>query len=209
MISPQCPEFEGAKIEGRGIMMPGYHQIPKFSARWYLLYLFPVLILSIWQPALVCGQKAFDEQSSGVSFPQRKAVHLYFADTQMRFLTAEQRELVCALDDVSLGRCILTALIEGPRRRETKVIPSGTELNAFYVTEEGTAYVDFNDVLSRNHPGGTRSELLTIFAIVNSLTLNLAKVNRVQILIDGRQQETLAGHVAISDYFKANILLIR
>ncbi len=181
----------------------------KFFLRWCLPYFLSMLILSVWQPLSALGQKDFDEKKNGANLPQRKTVHLYFADGQMHFLTAEQRELVCAPDDVSLGRCILTALIEGPRREDGKIIPKGAELNAFYLTEEGTAYVDFNDALSRNHPGGVRSELLTIFAIVNSLALNLSRVNRVQILIDGREQETLAGHVALSDHFKANILLIR
>ena len=39
------------------------------------------------------------------------------------------------------------------------------------------------------------AELFTIYAIVNALTVNLPAVTRVQILIDGKEVDTLAGHV--------------
>ena len=34
-----------------------------------------------------------------------------------------------------------------------------------------------------------------MFAIVNALTANLADVTSVQILIDGKEVDTLAGHI--------------
>jgi hypothetical protein len=36
---------------------------------------------------------------------------------------------------------------------------------------------------------------LTVYALVNAVTANLPTIQRVQILIDGRQAETLAGHI--------------
>lgn len=181
----------------------------KYISLKHLFCLVLAMILLGWSQPLAYGQKG--DRNSGINsvLKKRKAVHLYFSDRHMRFLTAEKRELFCDVDDVSLGKCILTTLVEGPQRNLVNTLPKGTELKAFFITDDGTAYVEFNDLISRNHPGGVRSELLTVFAVVNSLTLNLSKVNRVQILIDGRQRETLAGHIAISDPFKANILLIR
>ncbi len=169
-----------------------------------------MVALTGWTKTLAFGQQRDQtDQTTALAKSKRNSVHLYFSDRQMRFLSAEKRELVCASDDVALGRCILEALIQGPQKGLIKTLPPHTELRAFYLTGDGTAYADFNDALSRNHPGGVRSELFTIFAIVNSLTLNLSNINRVQILIDGRQSETLSGHVSIADPIKANILLIR
>jgi hypothetical protein len=37
--------------------------------------------------------------------------------------------------------------------------------------------------------------MLTVHALVNAVTANLPAVMRVQILIDGREVDTLAGHV--------------
>ena len=170
---------------------------------------FGLLIGTGWTQPMALGQGA--DSNHGVSFAisQRRTVHLYFSDRQMQYLLAEKRELLCDGDDLSLGQCILSALIEGPESRLVGTIPKGTELKAFFITDDGTAIADFSDAVSRNHPGGVRSELFTVYAIVNSLTLNLSNVNRVQILIDGHMQETLAGHIDLSDPFKANILLIR
>jgi spore germination protein GerM len=173
-------------------------------------YLFYVLLMVMgWSPPTAMGQRADLNDDTKSTLSQRRTVHLYFSDRQMRFLLAEKRELLCDVDDLSLGQCILSALIEGPKSRLVSTLPKGTELKAFFITDDGTAVVDFNDAISRNHPGGVHSELFTVYAIVNSLTLNLSNVNRVQILIDGHTQETLAGHSTLSDPFKANILLIR
>ena len=45
------------------------------------------------------------------------------------------------------------------------------------------------------HPGGSLNELLTVYAIVNAVTANLPAVQRVQILVDGKEADTIAGHV--------------
>ena len=49
--------------------------------------------------------------------------------------------------------------------------------------------------VSTRHSGGALDELLTIYTIVDALTVNLPAITRVQILIDGKEVETLAGHV--------------
>ena len=61
--------------------------------------------------------------------------------------------------------------------------------------EGGAAYVDFTAALRANHPGGSLNEILTVYAIVSSLTANLPAITAVQILIDGHEADTLAGHV--------------
>src|SRR5262249_55662475 len=74
-------------------------------------------------------------------------------------------------------------------------VPAATRLRAIFVTERGEAYVDFSRELTSGHTGGSTDELLTIYALVNVLTTNLPAVKSVQILVDGKQIETLAGHV--------------
>src|SRR5436190_491727 len=44
-------------------------------------------------------------------------------------------------------------------------------------------------------PAGSLDEILTVYTIVNALTVNLPAITRVQILIDGKEVDTLAGHV--------------
>ena len=59
------------------------------------------------------------------------------------------------------------------------------------------------------HPGGIKSELLTIYSIANSLILNVPEVEAVKILVNGNETATLAGHIDLQVPLKANMLLIR
>jgi hypothetical protein len=49
--------------------------------------------------------------------------------------------------------------------------------------------------VSTAHPGGALDELLTVYSVVNAVTTNLPAVRAVQILVDGHEVDTLAGHV--------------
>ena len=89
------------------------------------------------------------------------------------------------------------------------VIPSGTTVRGFYITDRQDAFVDFSSRLVTGHPGGSTTELLTVNAIVNAVTANLPSVQRVQILIDGKEVDTLAGHVDLRRPLERDTSLIR
>ena len=61
----------------------------------------------------------------------------------------------------------------------------------------GEAYVDLSRELTRAHPGGSLNELLTIYTLVDALTVNLPAISSVQLLVDGKEVDTLAGHVDV------------
>lgn len=77
------------------------------------------------------------------------------------------------------------------------IIPRGTRLLGVRI-EGSTAYLNINAAISFNHPGGTSTEMQTIYSIVNSITLNYPAIKRVQLLIEGKRKKTLAGHIDIS-----------
>ena len=146
----------------------------------------------------------------GMSAPTQKSpVHLYFASRNSYFLMAEQRVVLHPDDPVGLADTIVNALIKGPQKGLLKTIPADTRLKALYITPDGTCYVDLSEAVRNNHPGGSKSELLTIYSMVNSLVLNVPEIERVQILIEGNQAPTLAGHIDLQLPVKADMLLIR
>src|SRR5206468_4350672 len=49
--------------------------------------------------------------------------------------------------------------------------------------------------------GGSRAELQTIFAVVDTLALNIPEIARTGILVDGEPRETLAGHISLGHPF--------
>ena len=136
-------------------------------------------------------------------------LHLYFADQEDAYLTAEDRVVARPADTKALGTIIVKALLDGPRKALTRTIPEGTSLRAFHLVGNGTAYVDLSKELRENHIGGARSELMTVYSLVNSIVLNLTEVDAVKILIDGQEETTLAGHIDLRYPFTANMLLIR
>jgi len=148
--------------------------------------------------------------SGGMSAPtQNSPVHLYFASRNSYFLMAEQRAVLHSDDPVGLADTIVNALINGPQKGLLQTIPADTRLKALYITPDGTCYVDLSEAVRNNHPGGSKSELLTIYSMVNSLVLNVPEIERVQILIEGNQAPTLAGHIDLQLPVKADMLLIR
>lgn len=139
----------------------------------------------------------------------KQEIHLYFADKQSSFLTAEKR----AAPDLDLaeamGKHIVELLFSGPKTGLLRTLPADAGLRAFFLSTDGTAYVDLTKSVETRHPGGITTERLSIYSIVNSLVLNVSEIQRVKILVDGKEASTLAGHLDISRPLKADMLLIR
>jgi len=151
-----------------------------------------------------------EEAVGGQAIRNGKVVlHLYFSDQEDAYLMAEDRVVAQPVDTKTMGAVIVEALIDGPRDALTRTIPEGTILRAFHVLENGTAYVDLSKEIRENHTGGARSELMTVYSLVNSIVLNVTEVDAVKILIDGQEETTLAGHIDLRYPFTANMLLIR
>jgi len=144
-----------------------------------------------------------------VKSPERTIIHLYFADKENSFLIAEKRLLIQPDDPAQMGKLIIESLIKGPKEGLMRTIPLDATLRALFVTEDKTAYADFSPVIREKHPGGCKSEIITIYSIVNSLILNIPEIDAVKILIDGRESMTLAGHIDLRFPLKADMLLVR
>jgi len=136
-------------------------------------------------------------------------VQLYFANPGNTGLMAQERSIKPTNDTVAFGRQILEALMAGPDGELLSVFPKETRLRAFFIAPDRTAYVDLDASFLEHYPHGAMSELLTVYAMVNSLTLNVPQIESVRFLIGGNEQATFAGHVSLTDAFKANMLLIK
>lgn len=184
----------------------------------YVLYAFLAIIalsvvfmalLNIPLPSRIEDKVKQNVQTTDAQNSDKFVVHLYFSDKSNSFLTAEERNLFHSGNPVEFAEIIIKALIDGPRKGHMRTIPAGTTIRALYITGDGTAYVDISNTIKDSYPGGIKTELFTIYSIVNSLILNISEIDAVKILIGGREAMTLAGHVDLSFPFKANMLLIR
>ena len=134
---------------------------------------------------------------------------LFYASSDGQSLVGVKREVPLASGVVEQGRQILLTELQAAPQPYVKVIPEGTVLRAFYVTDRGDAFVDLSPEVSRAHPGGSFNELMTVYALVNAVTTNLPAVQRVQILVDGKEVDALAGHVDIRRPLTRDMSLVR
>ncbi len=136
-------------------------------------------------------------------------IYLYFSNLDNSFLFAEKRNILHPADSADFGRKIIHELIEGPCNKLVRTMPEKTVLNAFYVSDDGTAYADFSQEIKEHHPGGSRSEHLTVYSIVNSIVYNVPDIKAVKILINGNEAMTLAGHIGLRAPIRANMVMVR
>jgi spore germination protein GerM len=139
---------------------------------------------------------------------QAREVILYFASEDGNRLVPEVRELNGCQDQEDCIRATIQALIHGPVGNLVPVLPAHTILLS--LTEEGgTAVADFNADLQKGHPGGSMSELLTVYSLVDTLASNYPHIRQLKILVEGSEVETLKGHVDLRRPVQADFSLVR
>lgn len=125
----------------------------------------------------------------------RDSVLLFFATKDGSGLEPEERALLRVATVREALRQTVQELIDGPRRGLQETLPKGTRLLDLFLDDRGTVFLDFDKALSEDHPKGVWAEILTVSSLVQTLTANFDLVKGVQILIEGKPAETLAGHV--------------
>jgi len=123
-------------------------------------------------------------------------VKLFFPTTDgAPLLSAEDDTVYKSAELSNRARQILQKLQDGPRKAGLlPSLPKDTKLQDFFVSEQGTAFINYSPTIATNHPGGVLNELATVYSVVDSLTYNLPEIKEVKILIGGVEKETLAGH---------------
>ena len=74
----------------------------------------------------------------------------------------------------------------------------GSEVRDVYLVDPGLAVVDLNDAFADAHRSGVLVEELTVASLVQTLATGIPGINRVKILVGGKERETLAGHADLS-----------
>ena len=140
---------------------------------------------------------------------EEKTVTLYFSDSEGEYLVGEKREILKRREAREEAEETITELIKGPKGKLIPTLPLRTKLLSLQLDERGLAKVNFNKALSKDHPGGSSAEIMTVYSIVNSLTLNFPQIRRVQILIEGEVGESIAGHLSLDQPVSPNLDLVR
>jgi hypothetical protein len=144
--------------------------------------------------------------SAAPAGPERKIkATLYYVSEDGLSLPGIQREVPFSEPIVEQARRIVEAQLAPAPAPYVSPVPPGTSLRALFIGERGDAFVDLSGDVRAKHPGGSLDELFTTYAIVNAITVNLPAITRVQIMIDGKEVDTLAGHVDLRHPLRKNL----
>ena len=80
----------------------------------------------------------------------------------------------------------------------------GADIRNVYLVDPGLAVIDLNGAFANGHRSGILVEELTVTSLVETLTANIQGITRVKILVDGKEQETLAGHADLSRFYEVS-----
>jgi len=137
-----------------------------------------------------------------------REIQLYFTVPDAPFLEAEGREIEdCQVEEECL-RNTIQELIEGPVGDLAPIMPRQTVLRRLTI-EGDLVVVDFSQDFVNGHPGGSLSELMTVYGLVDSLAVNYPYVRQLRILVEGEPLETIKGHVDLRSPVSADFRYTR
>jgi spore germination protein GerM len=128
---------------------------------------------------------------------------LYYIGENGERLVGVERDVPYGASPAEQARRIVEEQLKDAPAPLASAVPKGTSLRALFLSAD--AYVDLSPEISSGHEGGSLEEILTVYALVNALTTNLPAVQRVQILVAGREVDTLAGHVDLRRPLQKNL----
>jgi len=153
---------------------------------------------AVKKPAVVKEQKK-----------EEKNIILYFSDENEEYLIGERNKITKKDRLEEEAKELVAELIRGPKGKLIPTLPPQTRLLSLHVDEEGLAKVSFSKAFTTDHPGGSSAEIMTVYSIVNSLTTNFPQIKRVQILVEGKEIESIAGHLSLKRPIPPKADLIR
>lgn len=127
--------------------------------------------------------------------PDKMAITVYRATNDAMYLVPEVH--IVPKNDHPAKTAIDLLLAPPSTTNVVSTVPQGAKLKHISIKDH-IAYVDFSDKIIKNSTGGSASEMLLVGAIVNTLT-EFSEIEKVQILVEGKQVGTISGHVDVSE----------
>ena len=130
---------------------------------------------------------------------EKIGIKVYYPDDNGMKLVAETRTVETTQD--GKYKVAMESLLSGTKAKGVvTIIPKKAKLKSVAV-KNGIATVDFSEDLVKNFAGGSTGEEMLVGSIVNTLT-EFPEVKSVQILLEGKKVDSLAGHLDTSKPLK-------
>ncbi len=147
------------------------------------------------------GNRASD--SLGVNDPL--GITLFYVAENGLGLVEHSRDIAYGSGALVRARTVIEYQLGDAPEPLVASFPTGTTLRSLYLTDSGNAFVDLSAEATTEHSGGSLDELFTVYSLVNALAINVPEINAVQILINGSEVDTLAGHIDLRQPLEPNM----
>lgn len=142
------------------------------------------------------AQAASSSAAKKASDVQTLTVNVYYPNEQGTKLLPSSRKIETG-SSKDKYTAALESLMKGPTEKgQTAIFPKKAKLLSVTM-KNGTAVVNFSKELQTNFVGGSTGEEMLVGSIVNTLT-EFSEVKNVHILVEGKNIETLSGHMDLS-----------
>lgn len=176
----------------------------KKRLHWIILGIFGIALLFIFFVMLFDYLfKAGDETERLAAKRERVAVTIYFSDANERFLVSEKRHIPKVAGPKEQAAEIVKALLDGSKTGLVNSFPPGVPLRDLSILD-GTATVNLGEELVKLHPGGSASEMATIYSLTNSLIANIPAIKKVKLIVQDKEIESIKGHMSTRQPFTFN-----
>jgi spore germination protein GerM len=198
-IDPRVPPRGREQSQDNGAAPP--RSLTKAVVAGALLILGGVLVVMAVLPRILSRETAqrTDAPGPATSSARRIQATLFYVSDDGAELIQVPREVLFGETPALQARHIVEAQLEAPAKGFVSAIPSGVKVRSLFLGAHGEAYVDLSPEIMTGHHGGSLDEALAVFAIVNAVTSNLPDVSAVQILVDGKEVDSLAGHIDLRE----------
>ncbi len=169
-----------------------------FTAPYWARYLRQPLAVVEEEPSGSSVPAAAPARSSEPEAERKINVKLFFETPDHAGLLSEDREVPFSNDLSRQVHVVVEELIRGSQTGLVQPLAPETRVLEVFVSAGGVAYVDLSGEAAAGISGGSKAELLAVYAVVNSVISNFPSIRRVQILLDDHPVPTLAGHVDLS-----------
>ncbi|MGC9976328.1 MAG: GerMN domain-containing protein [Syntrophales bacterium] len=169
-----------------------------------LFFIVATIVASLVLFFVIIFEYVFPPTKHAVAKKEKQEVVLYFSDANERFLVPEKRYISKEDNDEAKARELVRALLEGSKTKLVSTFPEGVALDNITIDDKQTAYVSFDKNLIKQHPGGSASEMATIYSLTDTLISNVSSIKRVKLLIGGKEVDSIKGNVDTRQPFTMN-----
>jgi hypothetical protein len=139
---------------------------------------------------------------------EKLEVVLYYSDKNELFLVPEKRFVIKEKNAEAQAKRLVKALIDGSKSGHINTFPEKTGFKGVKIGADKIAQVNFGSEFIKNHPGGTTSEIATIYSLTNTLIRNIQAIQGVRIYVEDKPIASIKGHVSTEGTFRLDKDLI-